>query len=147
MIKVPRSGQLREVLFRASAAGALVAAVFHAVAMLSSTAAALEYEPTYPAWRHVVFIVIDSSVAWLFLRRPMWLVWAYAVLTAQILSSHGMGAWVVWTNEHRIDWISVAISIAAPVALVLLLLDWRERRISDRARLKHARPPVTNEQA
>jgi len=119
----------REMGFRVSAAGALVAALFHAAAMLSQPVAALEYKPTYPTWRHVAFIVIDMSLAWLLLRRPRWLVWAFAALTLQILSSHGVGAWAMWTAQHRIDWISVAISIAAPVVLLLLFMDRRDRRM------------------
>ncbi len=77
----------REILFRVSAGIAVVAALFHAVTMLSPTVGALEYESTYPTWRHVVFIIIDAGLAWLLLRRPMWLVWAFAVLTLQILTA------------------------------------------------------------
>jgi hypothetical protein len=73
----------------------------------------------------VLFIGIDSSLAVLFVRRPRWLVWAYALLTVQVLHSHGLGAWELWVTEHRIDWISVAVSIAAPAILVLLVVDRR----------------------
>jgi hypothetical protein len=112
-------------LFRIAAVAAVAAAAFHCAAMVSPSIASLEYEPTYPVWRHVLFIGIDSSLAVLFVRRPRWLVWAYALLTVQVLHSHGLGAWELWVTEHRIDWISVAVSIAAPAILVLLVVDRR----------------------
>ncbi len=115
----------RESLFRLCSLAALAAALFHAAAMVSPAVAQLEYEPTYPAWRHVVFIVIDGSLAWFFLRRPRWLVWAYGVLTMQVLNSHGLGAWRLWIDEDRIDWISVAVTLVAPAILVLLIADRR----------------------
>ncbi len=96
--------------------------------MVSPAIARLEYEPAYPAWRHVIFIVIDSSLAWFFLRRPRWLVWAYALLTLQVLNSHGLGAWRVWIYEDRIDWISVAVTLVAPAILALLISDWRAQQ-------------------
>jgi hypothetical protein len=70
--------------------------------MVSPTITDLEYGPTYPMWRHVVFIVIDGSLAWLLLRRPWWLVWAYAGLTLHILNGHGRGAWRLWMEEGRV---------------------------------------------
>jgi hypothetical protein len=118
----------REIIFRLAAVGAAPAAVFHAVAMLSPEIARVEYEPNYPMWRHIVFFLIDGVLAWLFLRRPLWLVWAYGVLTLQILNGHGRGAWRIWMDEHRVDWISVAVSVLAPVVLCTLFVDWRERR-------------------
>lgn len=123
MIRSPRY-----LIFRLAAVGAAVAAGFHAAAMLSPEIARLEYEPTYPIWRHVVFIGIDGVLAWLFLRRPSWLVWAYGLLTLQILNGHGRGALRIWIAQHRVDWISVAVSVLAPVVLCALFLDWRERR-------------------
>lgn len=99
------------------------AALFHVASLMSPRIAALEYEPDYPVWRHLVFIGIGAANIWLFQRRPRWFVWAYAVLTAQVLHSHGLGAWRVWRNGGGIDWISVGISIVAPAALYLLIVD------------------------
>lgn len=118
----------RELLFCLSAVAAIAAALFHAAAMASPAIARIEYEPTYPAWRHVVFIAIDGSLAPLLLRRPRWLVWAYGLLTLQILNSHGLGAWRLWQENGQIDWISVAVSLAAPAILALLIVDRRARR-------------------
>lgn len=117
----------RAVVFRACALFAIAAAAFHAAAMASPAVARIEYEPTYPAWRHVLFIIIDVAAARLFLRRPRWFVWAYAVLTIQVLNGHGRGAWHLWVERQRVDWISVAISLAAPAILVLLFVDGRDR--------------------
>ena len=119
---------VREWLFRAAAVGAALSAAFHAAAMISPAIARIEYEPTYPLWSHVVFIFIDSALVWLFLRRPSWLVWAVALLTVQTLAGHGCGAWRLWVEQGRVDWISVAVSIGTPAVLLLLFLDWRDRR-------------------
>jgi hypothetical protein len=118
----------RELFFRLCAVGAFLAAMFHAAAMLSPAVARIEYPPSYPAWRHVLFIGIDLTLAWLFLRRPMWLPWAFAVLTFQILNGHGRAAWAMWAEQRHIDWISVLASVLAPIVLVVLLRDWRDRR-------------------
>jgi hypothetical protein len=118
----------REVLFRACAILAIAAAAFHAAALTSPAIARLEYEPTYPAWRHGLFIVIDCALAPLFLRRPPWFVWVYAVLMLQVLNGHGRGAWQQWVNGQRVDWISAGVSIVVPAILLLLVIDWRDRR-------------------
>jgi multidrug transporter EmrE-like cation transporter len=106
---------VREHLFRLCAVGALVAAMFHAAAMLSPAFARIEYPPGYPIWRHVAFIGVNVTLAWLFLRRPIWLVWAFALLTLHILNGHGRGAWTMWVDQRRVLWISVFV-------------DWRDRR-------------------
>jgi hypothetical protein len=122
------SSSPRDLLFRVSAVGAVIAAMFHAAAMLSPAIARLEYSPTYPAARHVVFIIIDLALGWLLLRRPRWLVWAFAVLTLQQLNGHGRGAWTLWTEHRRIDWISVVVSVFALAVLALLIIDRRRPR-------------------
>lgn len=73
----------RDSLFRVCAIGALLPTLFHAVSIFSPAVASLEYSPSYPIWRHLVFIAIGASCVWLFQRRPWWLVWAYAALTIQ----------------------------------------------------------------
>jgi hypothetical protein len=122
------AGTRGEWLFRLCSAGALLAALFHAAAILSPSVAALEYDSTYPLWRHGVFIVLDTTLGALFLSRPPWLIPLFAIVTAQILYSHGSGAWYRWTREQRIDWISIAILIAAPVALAMLIAEAGESR-------------------
>jgi len=121
----------REWLFRICAASAALAAAFHAAAMASPSVARIEYDPGYPAWRHVVFIAINGSLAWLFLRRPRWLVWPFALLTIEVVGGHGYRAWELWATARRVDWISIAVVLAAPSILLLLFLD---RRDHDRER-------------
>jgi hypothetical protein len=41
---------------------------------------------------HVVFILIDGSLAWFLLRPPTWLVLPYVVLMLQMLNGHGRPA-------------------------------------------------------
>lgn len=103
------------------------AALFHIASLFNPRIAAIEYEPGYPIWRHLVFIAIGLANVWLFRRRPRWFVWAYALLTAQVLQSHGLGAWRVWRNGGGLDLISVGISIVAPAALWLLIADRRDK--------------------
>ena len=117
----------RGLAFRLAAAGAVVAAGIHATALAVPAFGAVTYSPTYPAWRHVVFIGIDATAAWMFLRRPIWFVWAFAVLTAQVLYSHGGSAWASWQRDGGMAWIDGLALIAIPLALALLIVDWRQR--------------------
>lgn len=114
-------------VFRLAALGALVAAGIHLAALAVPAFAAASYPPGHPAWRHVLFVAIDSLVAWLFLRRPAWFVWAYAVLTAQVIYGHGGGALASWQRDGRIAWIDAAALVAVPLALGLLVMDYRAR--------------------
>jgi hypothetical protein len=112
--------------FRLAVLGALVAAVIHAAGLLVPAFAAANY-PAYPAWRHGAFIAINLSLAWLFVRRPPWFVWAYAVLTAQVFYSHGGSAWTSWQHDGHVRWIDALALVAVPLALVLLVVDYRKR--------------------
>ena len=105
-----------------------MAAGIHVTALAVPAFGTAAYSPTYPAWRHVVFVVIDATAAWLFLRRPLWFVWAFGVLTLQVLYSHGGSAWANWERNARIAWIDAAALIAIPLALGLLVDDYRRRR-------------------
>ena len=118
----------RELLFGLAAAGAVVAVAIHAAALAVQTFAAATYPPAYPAWRHGVFIAINATAAVLFLVRPRWFVWAFAVLTAQVIYSHGGSAWASWQRDGQVAWIDAAALVAIPLALVLLVIDYRSRR-------------------
>lgn len=98
--------------------------------MLFPAVSLLEYEPGYPAWRHVVFIGINLSLASLFQTRPRWFAWAYGALTVQVLASHGWGAIRMWRADRYIDWISVTVAIGAPLLLLALILDRRSADMS-----------------
>jgi len=112
----------RDLLFRLAAAGAAIAAMIHVLGLTMPAFAAANY-PGYPAWRHGVFIAIDLSAAWLFLRRPAWFVWAYLVLTLQVFYSHGGSAWTSWQRDGRVRWLDLAALVAIPLALALLIAD------------------------
>jgi hypothetical protein len=126
------SGAARRMLFGLASAGSAVATTVHAIALFLPAFDVVGYAPLYPAWRHVVFIVIDGSLVWLLLRRPAWLVWPFGVLTIQEFSGHGRDAWEAWHQQGRVDWIS-AVSVAGVSAiLALLIADWNTRRTGDR---------------
>jgi hypothetical protein len=116
-----------KLLFHLAAAGALVAVAIHAAALTVPAFAAATYPPGYPAWRHVLFVTIDSSLAWLFLRRPAWFVWAFAALTVQVIYSHGGAALAAWRHDGRVRWIDALALVAIPLALGLLVTDYRRR--------------------
>ena len=118
----------RHLAFRLAAAGGVVAAGIHATALAVPAFGTSTYSPTYPAWRHVLFVVIDATAAWLFLRRPLWFVWAFGVLTVQVLYSHGGSAWASWDHDGRVAWIDALALVAIPLALALLVVDYWKRR-------------------
>ena len=117
---------LRLLAFRIAAAGAVAAVAIHLTALIIPAFAAAVY-PGYPAWRHGVFVAIDATVAWLFVRRPAWFVWAFAVLTVQVLYSHGGSALASWQASGRVAWIDALALAAVPLGLVLLVADYRRR--------------------
>jgi hypothetical protein len=119
---------MRHRLFRLAAAALSFASLYHLAAITVPEFGAMAYPPTYPFWRHVVLIVINTSFAALFLRRAVWLIWPYALLVLEIYRGHGVDAWTVWHREARIDWVSVITVIAATFGLVLLLVDRRARQ-------------------
>ncbi|CAG0951155.1 hypothetical protein ARNL5_00114 [Anaerolineae bacterium] len=110
-------------VFRIASFAAVAAALLHFASMLSRNISRIEYEPGYPQWRHVVFIGINVILAWLFQVRPRWFIWVHGTLTAQVLYSHGWGAYRLWLGDGRVDWMSVAVSIGAPFLLIALILD------------------------
>jgi hypothetical protein len=118
---------VRDIALRVAAVGSLVAALYHATALVVPAFAAVAYPPDYPAIRHIVFIAIDGSFAWLLIRRPPWLVWPYLILAIQVLSGHGRSAWEQWQTQRTIDWVSVFVSIGVPLTLALLIADRRSR--------------------
>ena len=76
--------------------------------------------------RHTLFVVISAACSRLLVRRPLWFLPAYALLTVQQVYSHGWGAWLSWTVEHRVDWLALAVVVIVPFTLVLLASEARE---------------------
>ena len=119
-------------IFRVGAAAFLGAAIYHLAAVLIPPFAAFAYPYGYPLWRHVLFIAINVSVAWIVLRRSQWAIWPVALMTLQIYNGHGRYAWMAWSRESRIAWIDVLTVIGATV-LLLLLMAVRDSRRPSRA--------------
>ena len=111
----------RDWLYRAGAAAFLGAAIYHLVAVLIPPFAAFAYPYGYPLWRHALFIAINVSVAWLFLKRSRWVIWLVALMTLQIYNGHGRYAWMAWSHDSRIAWIDVLTVVGATVLLVLVI--------------------------
>ena len=110
--------------FQVCATVFLLAAIYHLVA-----AAAPALGIRGEQWRHVLFVGIDLTFAWLLLRRPWWLAFPFALLTLHSLRSHGRGAWNQWQTAGRVDWISVGVVVVLPVILALVVRDgWEQRK-------------------
>ena len=124
---MPLPARVRTALFAIAAAICVAAAVFHLLALANPSIARLEYTPDYPVWRHWLFVAGDLILAWLFIRRPPWLIFVFGALTLQIFMGHGRWAWRLWRVEHRPDWISIAVVLAAVVGVILLAADRSDR--------------------
>jgi len=102
----------------------LIAALYHLAAV---AAPSLGIRGTH--WRHVLFVGIDVTFAWLLLRRPWWLAIPFALLTLYSLRSHGQGAWNQWQKAGRVDWIGIGVVVVLPLILALLVRDgWQQRK-------------------
>ncbi len=117
----------RTSVYRIASAAFLIAASYHLTALFIPAFAAVAYPPGYPRLRHVAFIGLNVVFSQLFVWRPRWLVWPYALMTLQILNGHGRGAWRLWQVQRRVDWISVALVMGAVALLFFLTMHWRER--------------------
>jgi hypothetical protein len=80
------------------------------------------------AWFHGAFVIIDTTMAFLFWLRPRWLVLPFVVLTVQQIYSHGEAAWSAWKTSGTLDGISLFIALFMPALLVLLVYDVHNSR-------------------
>ena len=85
-----------------------------------------------PAWRHVVFIAVNSICIYGVIKRPGWFIWFVGLLTLQQCYSHGSYAIELWQKQHSVHWVSVCVVIFMPVLFVLLLID-RKFKLKDSA--------------
>lgn len=118
-------------IYRVGAAAFVAAALYHLAAVLIPAFAETAYSATYPLWRHLVFIIINVTFAWLLVRQVQWVVWPFALLNLQIYSGHGRAAWMAWSRESRFAWIDIMTTVGATVFLGLLLASMR--RVRERA--------------
>ena len=115
-------------IYRVGAAAFLAAALYHLAAVLIPAFGEIAYTATYPLWRHVVFILINVTFAWLLVRQVRWVVWPFALLTLQIFNGHGRAAWMAWSRESRFAWVDVLTTVGASVFLILLIVSRRRDR-------------------
>jgi hypothetical protein len=109
-------------IFRLFALLFLAAATYHLLGWLVPAAGI----PGLP-WRHALFVAIDSIVAILLLRPQRWLVLPFALLTLQLLYSHGSDTWRLWHMERRVAWISVGVVVMMPIMLAVIIREMRGR--------------------
>jgi hypothetical protein len=77
--------------------------------------------------RHMVFTGINMVLIFLFLKRPAWFVYLFAILTVQQLYSHG-SRFMRYLSNHEIDWLSVGVLVFMPFLLYLLILENRSKK-------------------
>jgi hypothetical protein len=106
---------------RLLALGLLLAAAYHVVAIVNGSAA---------AGRHALFVAINLLFAAGFWRPFRGFVVLVALLVVQQLVSHGQTLLRVLEAEQRVDWPSVIVLIAMPLAIAVLVLESRSRRKS-----------------
>jgi hypothetical protein len=114
-------------LLRLASAGAVIAALVHVIALASPSFNESTYSSTYPWWRHVVFIGVNVTLAWLLPDPPSWFVWPYSLLTVQVLNSHGFSGLPEWQQTGRVHWVDVVAVIGVPLLLAVLVVE-RQRR-------------------
>ncbi len=94
------------------------AAIYHAAAIVVPGMAG-----GVQAWRHGVFALIDAAVAASLAYRPPWLPPAFAILTCQVIYSHGGHGWHVLATRHRVAWFHWGVTLVVIIVLVMLIYD------------------------
>ena len=75
---------------RLTAVGFALGSAVHATAWVPLWFGIELYGPDYPPWRHVVFTVVDASIALIAVRRPRWLVFALVAFLVEQVRAHGV---------------------------------------------------------
>ena len=112
--------KIKKIIFLTFSLLAFVAATYHFIGLFDQVG-------KIPAWRHSLFVFIDLIAAYGFVKRPRWFIVFLVTLTLQQWYSHGLYALNLWQNEHMIHWISIAIIILLPLAVILLIIDQRSK--------------------
>jgi hypothetical protein len=105
-------------------AGFALAAAYHALALAWPAPA---FAGPSPAWRHALFVGVNAVFAAGFARPPRWFPAAVGLLGAQQVASHGSYALATWRAEGRVDWASVVVLLAVPLAIAFAVVDARSR--------------------
>jgi hypothetical protein len=109
-----------QILFIAFALLALAAMVYHVIGAIKP------FDAT-PAWRHSLFIGINIICIYGLLKRPVWFIWFWTLLTLQQLYSHG-AHFVRLLSENKFTWIDFGVLVLMPVIFILLLIDKKSTR-------------------
>ena len=119
------SKKVLQIIFIVAALASFAALLFHLKGSFYPSAET-------PAWRHVVFVVVNCICIYGVIKRPGWFTWFVGLLTLQQWYSHGSYAIELWQNQHCIHWVSICVVIFMPVLFVLLLID-RKSKLKDSA--------------
>jgi hypothetical protein len=105
-------------------------ALFTLLALLSLAAAVYHFIGLFqplngsPPWRHGLFVAIDLSCAYGFLRRPRWFVWFFGALAMQ--QGYGHGSSLLRTlAEGHVAWIDLGVVLFMAIALISLVIEAR----------------------
>lgn len=112
--------KIKKIIFLSFSLLAFVAASYHFISIFDHT-------NKTPTWRHILFVFIDLIAAYGFVKRPRWFIVFLVGLTLQQWYSHGVYALNLWQHEHMIHWVSIAIIILLPLAVILLIIDKRPK--------------------
>lgn len=74
--------------------------------------------------RHALFVLIDMYCIYGFMFRPGYFNLVFSVLTIQQIYTHGTYLVTLWSLEHRIHWISLAVIILVPLGLAKLITEY-----------------------
>ena len=116
--------------------GLALAAAYHVVAIVNGSAG---------AGRHALFVALNLLFAAGFWRPFRGFVVLVALLAVQQLASHGQTLLHAFETEQRVDWPSVIVLIAMPLAIAVL--SWRAacaegKRNSERAEARSSPIPA-----
>ena len=112
--------------FRIISAICVLIGLYHVAALSIPAFARMAYPVEYPPARHLIFIAIVWAFAYLFLRRPRWLIWPSLALTAQVVYGHGMYAWRHLAQSKGIEWVHIReCTFFALASLAALYFDRR----------------------
>ncbi len=104
-----------QILFIAFALLALAAMIYHFIGVITA------FDNT-PAWRHILFIGIIIICIYGLLKRPVWFIWFWAILTLQQFYSHG-AHFIRFLTENNFVWIDFGVLLLMPSIFILLLID------------------------
>lgn len=117
--------------FRVAALATLGVAIYHGLAFIYPAITKAVYGagwlPGFPPRRHLAWVAIDVTLAWLLLRRPKWLLLPYTIMVVQLFNGHGRNVWRLWTRSGLVSWAEVGLLAGSIVIGVMLIADLRER--------------------